>query len=423
MHDVCVTCLTSLCAVAQTSSQTSGQTSSQASGQTSSQTDALYSALFQAPSTISLSALSNTRVAAPYGTLRSLLMFSGVSDAFLSYHILNAARCCSVALSHSSLYPTLPHTLYTLFLNASLPQRASFLHHYLLFALVGDAALRRLLSSLFVLIHSTITFRYRSSWAVCNEDGLLAFLIDCEALLLAAQCGRSIEPSRIVSIASMIGTVLSYCPIETQNTLTHTLLMKWKNDDSVLGSCCGFMLAGFPWSCLKCVFVLALTHSDSMITKKLPAIFATLQEKACNPRLSDMDAWSVLRVCEGVVSRNSGDLKPFFTSVLKQLSCKHAAFADLALMKLSQVLVPAGIQPNQLRSYLEAVVKKVEGNEGQDAYCVVVAQIMETACSVMFPKRDLDAICACYRSMLRVLLRSRAPVQSYCLKSIVRFMM
>ena len=92
-------------------------------------------------------------------------------------------------------------------------------------------------------------------------------------------------------------------------------------------------------------------------------------------------------------------------------------------MKLSQVLVPAGIQPNQLRSYLEAVVKKVEGNEGQDAYCVVVAQIMETACLVMFPKRDLDAICACYRSMLRVLLRSRAPVQSYCLKSVVRFMM
>lgn len=159
-----------------------------------------------------------------------------------------------------------------------------------------------------------------------------------------------------------------------------------------------------------------------MAAKKLPALFSLLQTKLASRSL--YDCWAVMRLCEQLAGKQPQLAKPLFATVMTRLNDPKEpqdAFSRLALMKLSQILIPAGMQPQQLRPYLERIVA-LEGEERTDEFCIVVAQIMEVACNVMFPKKDLEAVSSCYGCLLRWVLKSQTTVRALCLKSIVRFM-
>lgn len=156
-----------------------------------------------------------------------------------------------------------------------------------------------------------------------------------------------------------------------------------------------------------------------MAAKKLPALFSLLQTKLASR--SPYDCWAVTRLCEQLAGKQPQLAKPLFVTVMTRLSESMDAFSRLTLMKLSQILIPAGMQPQQLRPYLERIVA-LEGEERTDESCIVVAQIMEVACNVMFPKKDLEAVSSCYGCLLRWVLKSGTTVRALCLKSIVRFM-
>lgn len=377
----------------------------------------LYNLLFIPPSSLSLSSLASLNVPSPFGTLQSLLLFSPSQDPFFSFHLLNSLRCCSLVFRRSSLEGTVVSSLFSVFIQSSPSLRITLLQHYLLLASLSNSTTRHCIATLLTTIAQSVSFDYHSPLTPLH--GLLAFLTDADSLLIASQIHCSTDPPAIVTLSSITGAVLSTGSIETQNTFIHTLLMSWKNTDTLCGQAHGILLSQLPWRLLKSSFPFTLTCSQDMVSKKLPALFSILQAKLTRP--SSYDCWAVMRLCEQLAALQPQLAKPLFATVMTRLSESQSTFTRLALMKLSQILIPAGMQPHELRPYLERIVS-LEGHERVDEFCIVVAQIMEVACNVMFPKKDLESISSCYGCLLRWVLKSQPTVRALCLKSIVRFM-
>ena len=383
----------------------------------SDQKASLYTRLFPTPTSFSLTSLASLAVPSPFGTLQSLLLFAPSSDPFFSFHLLNALRCCSLVVSRSSLETTLVSTLFSTFIQSPPSLRITLLQHYLLLASVADSTTRHCVASLLATIVQSVSFHYHSLLSL--DDRLLAFLVDCDSLLITAQLHASTDPPAILTLSSITGAVLATRPIDSQNTFIHTLLTSWKNADSLCSQAHGILLSQLSWRLLKCLSFTPFTPSQEMAAKKLPALFSLLQTKLASR--SPYDCWAVTRLCEQLAGKQPQLAKPLFVTVMTRLNESMDAFSRLTLMKLSQILIPVGMQPQQLRPYLERIVA-LEGEERTDEFCIVVAQIMEVACNVMFPKKDLEAISSCYGCLLRWVLKSGTTVRALCLKSIVRFM-
>ena len=160
-----------------------------------------------------------------------------------------------------------------------------------------------------------------------------------------------------------------------------------------------------------------------MIKQKVSGMLAILTKQLKSGKA--LQIWCVERVLHGIRTHFTGNemVESLWQCALSLFSSTDSPFTRLALLRITQRLLPLGIPPTKLSEYLKIVADQQPyfGSEWRDEWCVVIAQILASAAGMMIPRRDLAAIESNCSFLLDQVLRADDGVVSLAIHSIVAF--